>query len=102
RARRLITKPPRVRRARIGMLHADPALVGPQPWIELTGSDVDRVHARGPALQQAGGEPAGGSADVHAHAPGNLGLEGIKCVDELLSATADVRLARPHLDRRRG
>ena len=45
--------------SRVDLLAQDDARIGAQPRVDLAGADVDRVHARGAALEQAVREPAG-------------------------------------------
>ena len=99
RQRRLVAEDARVERASVRVLHDDDPLVLPQARVELAGADVDRVHSRGALLEQAVGESARGGADVHAYPPGNLDLEMVQRVDELLPAAAHEGAPRPDLDR---
>jgi hypothetical protein len=59
--------------AGIGLFPHEDARIVPQLQVQLRGSDVDGVHARGAMLEEAVGEPAGRGADVGAH--GRAGVE---------------------------
>src|SRR3712207_7137378 len=53
------------------LFRSDDARILPQPMVQLTVSDVDRVDPRGATLQEAIGEAAGARAEVG----GNLVLD---------------------------
>ena len=76
--------------ARVRALEHDDARVGAQLRVELAVADVDRVHARGAALQQAVGEAAGRRADVEADAARGIEPERVERARELLAAARHV------------
>ena len=86
------TSPPTVVRrgvADVGPLDDGHPLVAAQPRVQLPVADVEGDHPRGPAREQAVGEPAGRRPDVE-HARPATSMP--KCVErgiELLAATAD-------------
>ena len=57
--------------------------------MQLPVADVERDHARGPALEQHVGEAAGRRADVERVAPGDLDAERLERVRELLAPARD-------------
>src|SRR2546422_105736 len=100
RERRLLAEDPRVERPRVGLLHDHHAGVLAQLGVELAHADVHGVHAGGAALEQAVGEAAGRGAHVEADAAGDLHLESVERVGELLAAPAHERRAPLELDAR--
>ncbi len=57
--------------------------------MDLAVPHVDRVDAESAPAQQAVGEPAGGRADVEAHASPDVHVEGLERRDQLLAAPPD-------------
>ncbi len=68
--------------------------------MQLAVADVERDHARGAALEQHVGEPAGRRADVEAVEPGDVETERVERIRELVPGTRDVRRRRLDLERR--
>src|SRR6476659_682735 len=63
--------------------------VGADARMQLPVADVERDHARGAALQQHVGEAAGRRADVESITSGDVDLERVERVVELLAAARD-------------
>ena len=92
-ANRQVDGSPMSARRQIARVHAfvhDHARIVAQFPVELAGADVDGVHARGAALQQAIGEAAGRGADVEADFARHVDAEMIERRFQLQAAAADV------------
>ena len=87
-----------VERSRVDPLVDDHPRVGAQPLVEQAVADVDRVHPRRAALEEAVGEAAGRGADIEADETRGIDGEGLQGRRQLVPAAGDVRLACPHID----
>ena len=81
---RKLAQRPRVR----PLEHRDPRVVA-QARVQLAVADVERDHARRPALQEHVREAARGRADVQGVPPANVEAEHFERVLELLAAARD-------------
>jgi hypothetical protein len=82
-------QPPRV----LALPDDDPRIAA-QLRVELPVPDVDRVHARGTALQQEIREAPGRRAEIGAALPGGIDGEDVERLLELERAARDVALRR--------
>ena len=78
----------------------DHARIVAQPPVELAGSHVDGMDARGAGLQQAIGEAAGGGAEIRHDQAGDIDAEMSQRGFQLDAAAADVAQLRGHFDAR--
>ena len=79
--------------SRVRPLEDDDTRVLADARVQLAVADVERNHARSPALQQDIGETAGGCAHVEAVPTGRIDAERVERVRELDSAPGNVRLS---------
>ena len=79
----------RVQMAGVHALEDRDAAVRAEPGMQLAVPDVERDHARGPALEQAVGEAARGGADVQAVPARRVDPERVERVRQLLAAARD-------------
>ena len=82
--------------ARVRALEHGHALVGPQPFVQLSAADVEGDHARRASLQQDIREAAGRCPDVERVPAGGIDTELVEGVRELVAAARHV--ARRLLD----
>jgi len=68
--------------------------------MQLVVPDIEGMHARRAALEEAIGEAAGRGADIEAHAAGGIDSEGVERRFELEAAAADVFFGLQHGHRR--
>src|SRR6516162_130604 len=76
--------------SRIHPLAEDDARIAPQPSVELTPADVERVNLRGPGLEEAVGEAAGAGPDVGADRTPDVEVEVLERGLELQTPARDV------------
>src|SRR5579863_5099313 len=76
----------------------DHSRVVAQPPVELPGSNVDRVDARGACLQQTVGESAGGRSEVRGDESGDVEAEMFESAFELQSASSHIAEFRGHFN----
>ena len=86
---RTIGEPGGIEVPRVHTLPDHHAAVVSEAGMELAVPHVDRVDAESAPAQQAVGEPAGGRADVEAHASPDVHVEGLERRDQLLAAPPD-------------
>ena len=80
-------------------VQADARISAQRPG-ELTGADIDGMHARGTGLQEGVGEAAGGRADIDADLAGDVDGEMLQGAGEFEAAAAHVGRPREHFDAR--